>query len=82
MTVFGYIAMHICLYTHILTIMVFKKKPDDLKMIRFSTTLRRDAHHMLKEQSEKQERPMSMILTELIMKKYPKKWYHGVKSRL
>ena len=73
--------MYIYLYNHILAIMPFAKKDPDLKMIRFCTTLRRDAHHILKEQSEKQKKPMSILLTELIMKKYPKKWYHGVKPR-
>ena len=58
--------------------MPFEKKDPDLKMIRFCTTMRRDAHHILKEQAEKQNRYMSEILTELILKKYPKLWYHGL----
>lgn len=58
--------------------MPFAKKPPDLKMVKICTTMRRDAHQILKEQSEKQDKPMSEILTALVLDKYPKQWYHGL----
>jgi hypothetical protein len=66
-------------YTNILTIMVFEKKDPALKMVKICITLRRDAHDVLREQSKVQDRPMSEILTDLVLAKYPKQWYHGAR---
>ena len=51
--------------------MVFEKKPVTEKRLPFCTTLDPEAYQRLKDHSEKQAKPMSDILTAMIMKHIP-----------
>ena len=62
--------------------MVFKKKRAEDKMKPFSTTLKPEAYLRLKAEVERSGLPMSMILTNMILKEFPedKSWWLRVKG--
>lgn len=51
--------------------MPFEKKPIEEKMVRFSTTLTPESYYRLKQASEDQNKPMSEVLSAMIMKALP-----------
>lgn len=58
--------------------MPFEKKDIEDKMVRFSTTLTPKSYASLKSRSEKLNKPMSEILSELIEKHLPREPFWAV----
>ena len=52
--------------------MVFEKKTIEEKMVVFCSTLKPEAYMRLKKASETRDQPMSIILSDLILKHLPK----------